>query len=169
MLVHGLNSPGKYYKELALLLTSCALILWGYKFLEKMTLRARANIIYSYFSAYGFDDFLCKCFVAQSAHETAGWTSDLFNNANNCFGMKYVANSRVSGNMNGYAMYNTIENSCNDMRTWYNVNRNKLMSLPLVISSISDYVTFLNNYNYFEDNYDNYLKGCTDFYNEIYL
>jgi hypothetical protein len=165
----GLNLPVKFYNVAALSLTLFALILWGYKFLRKMTLKARSIIIYGYFVGYGFNDFQAKCFTAQSAHETAGWTSDLYNTANNCFGMKYTSAGRCDGEYLGYAYYMTIENSCHDLRLWYNTERNKITSTPLVINSLADYVSFLKNCGYFEDTEENYLNGCQEFYNQLYV
>lgn len=139
------------------------------KFRKKQTLNIEAGkLVIDSFKISGFNEILTRYAVAQSAHETAGFTSDVFLKANNGFGMKYAGQLLASGSYNEYAKYNSINNSVSDFIKWYNNHRAKVFSLPLVINSIDDYVRFLKNNNYFEADESEYLKGCKYFLKLIY-
>jgi hypothetical protein len=117
---------------------------------------------------HGFNDSLTKWATAQAAHETNGFTSNILKSNNNLFGMKYAKQIYAQGEKNGYANYLSIENSVIDFISWYNRHRSSLLSMPLVILNLNDYVSFLKNQKYFEANETEYLKGCQYFYNILF-
>ena len=116
----------------------------------------------------GFNDNLAKWATAQAAHETNGFNSAILKSNNNLFGMKYAKQITAQGEKNGYANYLSLENSIFDFVQWYNKHRNNFLSLPLIISNISDYVKFLKNNKYFEALESEYLKGTEFFYNQLF-
>ena len=127
---------------------------------------------------FGLSDNLAAFATAQAAHETNDFTSVLFKDDNNAFGMTFVGqagatrsnNSFVGtdGNIYFYAHYETIEMSCYDFTRWYTKARNNILSFPLYISTLVDYVSFLKNRNYFEADEQEYYKRTAYFYNKYF-
>jgi hypothetical protein len=99
--------------------------------------------------------------VAQAAHETAGFNSDLFINNNNCFGMK-------NADLSQYRNYPTIDDSVQSFVNWFTYHRAIWSSMPYTITSIEDYVRFLKSQNYFEANEAAYLAGMKYYFNQIF-
>lgn len=116
----------------------------------------------------GLNETLSRFATAQAAHETGGFTSNLFNNNNNCFGMKYAHQVNALNEKNGYANYKGIENSVADWVAWFSRHRVNYLSLPLRIETLEDFVRFLKINNYFEAKEADYLKGCKYFYEMIF-
>lgn len=112
----------------------------------------------------GFSEQTAKYVVAQSAHETNGWTSHVFNTNNNAFGMTYAGQSTAVGEKGGYAYYVNINQSVSDFAKWF--ARRNLFYTP--ITSLANYVRHLKANNYFEDSESNYLRGCEYWYNKIF-
>lgn len=124
--------------------------------------------IYSLIKAYGFNDNLAMFVTSQAAHETAGFTSQIYISNHNAFGMKFASQALSIGEKNGYANYKTIQDSVADFVRWYIKARNNILSLPLYINSLKSYVSFLKNRNYFEAKESEYLSGCEYFYNQLF-
>lgn len=168
MLTRGLHTPGRYshkYRALVLLFVTLLLI---YIFRKKVTISVSANDIYNLLLSSGLSEELCRYMTAQAAHETAGFTSNIFKNNNNAFGMKYAGQVNSPGEKNGYADYKSINHSVADLVAWYTRHRINIFSLPLYIGSLASYVKFLKNNNYFEAKELDYLKGCQHFYNILF-
>lgn len=127
--------------------------------------RETASTVHSLLINAGLNTIIAGYAVAQSAHETNGFNSRLLTDNNNAFGMKYAKQAIAKGEKNGYANYNNLNDSITDFVRWYGINRNKLLSLPLVIDSLPKYVNFLKRYNYFEDTEKNYLRGVEYYHN----
>jgi hypothetical protein len=165
----GLSSSDKPYKLVVILLLLSATGLLIYQFLKNriFTLipnqvnKDTAQTVYSLFQAYGFNVQQAQWFTAQAAHETAGFTSDVFKKYKNCFGFKLPDAS-------DYKTYNDISDSCDDVRKWYNKRRNNIFSLPLIITSLKDYVHFLKDGHYFEASETEYYNGCLFYYNNLF-
>ena len=124
--------------------------------------------VYDLLRGAGLNDVLAGFATAQSAHETAGWISSIYKSNNNCFGMKYAGQAAAMNEKNGYANYASVQLSCVDFVIWYSKHRKEITSLPLVIHDLPDYVHFLKNRKYFEADEQEYLKGCTYFYNKLF-
>jgi hypothetical protein len=139
-------------------------------YLKKMTTSnlIAGNDIYDKLRAAGLNDVLSAFALSQFAHETNGFTSSIFKSNNNVCGMTYAQQSLAQDEKNGYAYYNTIDDSVQDFVKWYSRHRNKLFSLPLTINSLEDYVSFLKNQDYFTADESEYLKGCQFFYNQLF-
>jgi hypothetical protein len=128
--------------------------------------------IQSLVKSAGLSDLLATFAACQSAHETAvngvPWTSQIFRSNNNAFGMKYAGQHEALGEKNGYANYESIENSVADWVSWWVRHRWSPLSLPLFVNSLEGFVKFLKNNNYFEAPESAYLKGCQYFYNLLF-
>lgn len=119
-----------------------------------------SQAIYTLIKARGFSNLVAEFMTCQGAHETSGYTSALFVSNNNAFGMKYAGQSSALGEKNGYAYYSGVEKSVEDLIKWWNYVRSNIFQGPILVTSIDAYVQVLKDHNYFEDSYDNYLKGC---------
>jgi hypothetical protein len=167
-----------YSPDWRILGTLCAILLVVYLFLKGKILNngimsftfnlAAATEISNYLRDQGMNENLTKWMTAQAAHETGGFSSSIYKSNNNVYGMKYAGQITAQGEKNGYANYTTVKNSVIDFVKWYNRRRRNLLSLPLVIFSIEDYVRFLKNNNYFEASEIEYLTGCKYFYNLLF-
>lgn len=162
MLVRGLHMPVRFSQKLAVLaaLSAIVLILLKNLFVKTSSINS-ANTVFLMLKAAGMNDTLAAFATAQSAHETAGFTSRVLNDYNNLFGMK-------TADLSDYQHYNGWQDSCNAFVKWYTSHRNKIFSLPLVINDLKGYVHFLKNQNYFEADETEYLNGCTYFFNQIF-
>lgn len=72
---------------------------------------------YEFAPVYGFAHLDPALVVAQAKHETGNFTSDLVERANNAFGMKHPSRRETTStgpNANGYATYDTLEDSVRD-------------------------------------------------------
>jgi uncharacterized FlgJ-related protein len=127
-----------------------------------------APIILNLLLSSGLNETLSRFAVAQAAHETGGFTSAIYRSNNNAFGMKFAGQVNSIGEKNGYANYSKVNNSVADFVQWYTRHRISIFSLPLIITSLTSYVRFLKNNQYFEANEAAYLKGVTYYYNEIF-
>jgi len=168
MLTRGLLTPGRYLRKYRVLVLLLVTLLLLYIFRKKVIISTTSNDIYNLLLSSGLSDELCRYMTAQGAHETAGFTSNIFKNNNNAFGMKYAGQVNSLGEKNGYANYKSINHSVADLVAWYTRHRINIFSLPLYIGSLASYVKFLKNNNYFEADEAAYLKGCQHFYNEIF-
>jgi len=124
--------------------------------------------VYDYLLASGLNETLSKFAACQSAFETANFTSNIYKNNNNAFGMKYAGQSASTGEKNGYADYLSVQMSVSDFVVWYTRHRLQIMILPYIINSLSDYVDFLKNCGYFEANRDTYYNGCLHYYQKLF-
>jgi len=123
-----------------------------------------------------------RLLIAQSAHETNGWKSDIYIKNHNLFGMKmpHVRQTTAVKALNGYAYYNTIEDSAADMLFWlayehYDYSKDVMPNLPslepnrttFIDQSINMFVTFLKDKGYFTDTISNYYNGVKFWYHKI--
>ena len=168
MLTRGLHTRGRFLPGYLMYLVLSAIALLIYTYLKKKTILNKSAEIYSLLQSTGLSEVLCKFATAQAAHETSAFSSSIFIQNNNAFGMKWAGQINAKGEKSGYANYNSVNNSVADFVAWWTRKRSSLLSLPLYVNSIESYVRFLKNNNYFEDTEENYLKGCKYFYNQIF-
>jgi hypothetical protein len=154
-------------KPLNLVILSGTLLIL-FLFLRKKIILSKQTEIHDAIVSSGISETLAKFMTAQSAFETAGFVSPLTVLNNNYFGMKYAGQSLALGERSGFAYYESMSKSVADYCVWWIKVRNHLLSLPLYVDSLEKFVTFLNNNDYFEDNYDNYLAGVKRWYNQLY-
>lgn len=167
MVSRGLHTLVKFLLRPAVLVTLFATLLLIFIFRKKVIL-SKAIEIFNAVKFWGINENLARIIVAQSAHETAGFTSLIFRQNNNAFGMKYVGQSQALGEKNGYANYSSLANSVADLVRWIQAKRSPLINLLAPIKTTSEYVSFLKAYNYFEDDINNYLNGVNHWFKQLY-
>lgn len=131
--------------------------------LKKMTIINNiGKDIYLRLIEYGFSLDMSRFLTAQAAHETANFTSSIFKENNNLFGMKrpVIRQTTAIGENKGHAVYSSIEDSIKDMALYFK-RRGYLSNY----STVGAYVKELKAKSYFEDTAQNYEAGMMNFYN----
>lgn len=108
----------------------------------------------------GFNSLQAQYITAQSAHETANFTSKVYTENNNLFGYKYVGQQIARGSKNNHAVYESISDSIKDYKRYYN-----LRGYPSLFPSLAQFVKALKRNYYFEAPETEYLNGVKHFYN----
>lgn len=83
--------------------------------------------------------------LAQTIHETGYYTSKVFKENNNPFGMKHNGRGYSLGTKNGHAYYKTIEDAVKDYAEW------QLRYCPKSINTTEEYLQWLEKWGYAED------------------
>lgn len=125
-----------------------------------------ANNIFRILMVHGFPEKEARIITAQSAFETAGWTSDLVEQNNNYFGMKYAGQALSTGEKNGFANYLNMEDSLQDYRKWFTLNAASYK--PEYSNSVTEYVAWLKSIGYFEAPEFIYSNGVREYFNAIF-
>jgi len=102
--------------------------------------------------------------LAIAAHETGNFTSAVFRNNNNLFGMRHptIRQTTSQGDRNGYAWYNSIEDSVRDYLLWL-----QSQNAPEGFSDISELISFMKERSYFEASYSSYNNAVSNHLIEI--
>lgn len=107
--------------------------------------------------------------VAQSAHESADWTSPVFLSCNNGFGYKYVGQKlAISACTNApeggaYAKYASFEDSVKDVAGWIMRRKDKFAN----VQTIDDYSLALQQNGYYGDTLAKYTAALRRHYAQI--
>lgn len=104
----------------------------------------------------GFTHNMARMIFAQAAHETGNFTSDIFKENNNLFGMKLarVRKTTAIGENRGHAVYKSIEDSIADYWLY-----NKALNYLTNYSSIAAFVREMVLKKYFEAKESEYLAA----------
>lgn len=110
-----------------------------------------------------------RVLVAQSAHETAYWTSNIYKKNNNLFGMRmpHVRTTTASEERNGYAYYDNLESSATDMVYWLAFNHYDYKA-ETPDMKLNLYVAWLKQKGYYTDTILNYSKGVNYAYQKLW-
>lgn len=117
--------------------------------------------------ADGLPEALAVLIVAQAAHETNGFTSNVFLTCKNAFGYKWVGQSTAAGpclsspELDSYAGYATLEDSVHEITAWIR-RRAASGAFPADLSSIATpdyYAQLLKSAGYYGDTVENYTQG----------
>jgi hypothetical protein len=115
--------------------------------------------IYKILINAGFSDQYARFITAQGAHETDNFSSDIYKNNLNPFGMTYQGQKEAEGEKDGYAYYLNWGQAVQDykrlFKSWGFVS----------LDTLTSFVKLLQKKGYFTALYADYLKGCTWFYN----
>jgi hypothetical protein len=100
-----------------------------------------------------------KLWKAVSKHETGNFTSPIFRENKNLFGMKLprVRPTKATGENRGHATFNSLQDSVADQILFLNYNGYRQVNTP------EELVTWMKNKGYFTDSYANYLNGVKRF------
>lgn len=102
--------------------------------------------------------------IAQAKHETANFTSNVYNKDNNMFGMKRALR-RPQNATQGlaspdpepykyYARFSSDSESLRDMINWLRFNR-----FPTQVSSVDEYAELMKSKGFYGDTVANYANG----------
>jgi hypothetical protein len=149
----------KYYFMPLLLFATVLLVL---RFRKKMNTVEQLNY---WLRFAGFSVNTAKILVAQAAFETANFTSPVFLNNNNFFGMKQpkIRRTLATGTALNHATFNSRRDSVNDFALWWSY-----FNMPREFISISDYVYLIKSKGYFESDAASYIAGMQRYYNQYY-
>jgi len=102
-------------------------------------------------------DFGIELLVAQARHETGNFTSAIFRESNNFFGMRHPRRraTRSIGVHREHARFQTLDDSVIDMILYLIHFRTN----PGDFANVESYVRELKNDGYFEDTEENYLRA----------
>jgi uncharacterized FlgJ-related protein len=97
--------------------------------------------------------------TAIAMHETGNFTSDVFRNNNNLFGMRHPEHrpTKSTGDLNGYATYKSLQDSVRDFKEWIMYN-----GLPSNYENVSDLVSDMKDKEYYEASYLRYNEACVN-------
>jgi len=119
--------------------------------------------------ALGFPnaDSLAKYMVAQSQHETANYTSNVFKKNNNAFGYKRYNGSAYqlgsglrSTEGDSYAAYGSVQDSAYEIAAWLGRRKTAFVG----VASVEQYVSAMKKAGYFGDKESNYLAGVKKYF-----
>jgi hypothetical protein len=142
-------------------------LLWLYVTLSKVTNYRKKLItisetgkhVYLRLIEAGFTPITAQYITAQSAHETANFTSKIFTENHNLFGYTYAGQKIAAGEKSGYALYKNIADSISDYKRYY-----LLRGYPRVFPSITEFVSTLKRNGYFEAPLQEYISGVKNFH-----
>jgi len=121
------------------------------------SLNKDAGTIYRLLINSGFSERVAMWGTAQSAHETDNFTSPIYRNNLNAFGMTYVGQKEARGEKNGYAWYESQPDSIKDYKRLF-----KIYGFG-PWSTVESFVNMLKEKKYFEAPTAEYLKGVRYF------
>lgn len=113
----------------------------------------------------GFPISQAMYITAQAGHETGGFRSQIFQDNNNCFGMKLamIRKTTATGKKHGHATYASLKDCIEDFWLYY-TNFKYLKKY----NSIGEYVAALKKRGYFEASEHEYLGGCKFWLSEYF-
>lgn len=123
--------------------------------------------VYNSLISEGFNHFMAQVITAQAAFETGNFTSPLFKENNNLFGMTDGSgrnNKQFGVDLRGFGVYKSIENSITDYRLYY-----MSQNYPAAYPSIDSYIEDLKSHKYFTADLDLYLNGVKHYYKQFFV
>lgn len=158
----SISGPTGLLGGLLLLGSLLLLLIWqkGGKHRKRMTTRCKDGyLLYDLLVVNQFSDQFAEFITSQAAHETDNFSSQVFVENFNPFGMTYQGQGTALGEKNGYAYYTNYQEAVADYKRLFK-------SYGIVsLSTIDSFVKLLQNRQYFTATIDEYLNGCTWFYN----
>jgi hypothetical protein len=121
--------------------------------------------VFTTLTALGFTTQQASFITAQAGHETGGFTSVIFKENNNCFGMKFptIRKTFATGVLHGHATFASLSDCLKDFLLYY-----KFVKLLDTYSSIDSYVKALKERNYFEADLNQYIAGTVLYYKRYF-
>lgn len=130
-----------------------------------MDIQENYGIIRSELLSAGYSENMAKIVTAQAMWETANFTSEVFQNNNNYFGMRQPKQRQTTslGDVGGYASYNTPDDSIKDLIMWFDAkgDTQKDYDTPEI------YVNYIKSKNYFSDTLSHYKAGVNACYKTL--
>lgn len=120
--------------------------------------------IFDLIKLQGFPERQAQYITSQAAFETGGFTSDIYKENHNLFGMKNAGQSLVIGENRGHAIYASDEDSIKDYAKYYRNHK----YLPFYVT-MDSFVLDLKKEGYFESDIMRYLRGMQHYYKSYFL
>lgn len=135
---------------------------------QPVTIPETANdAIKFYFLCWGIssNELLCKLMTAIAAHETGNFKSDIYIKNHNAFGMKMPTKRKTIAvkELNGYAYYNSIEDSIRDWLLWWEYHNID----PGSFKNVTEIVNAMKEKQYFEASLTGYRKAVQGHFNVL--
>jgi len=132
---------------------------------KKSSINKDATDLYFLLIEKGFNYQQARYITAQAGFETAGFTSKIYKQNNNCFGMKLalVRQTTAIGEKYGHAVYKSVESGVEDFKIYYE----NFKYLPLY-GSLKTYIEAIKKNGYFESGLTDYINGTARYLNEYF-
>lgn len=126
-----------------------------------MTASDYDNRVYTQAINMGMPAAVAQNIVAQARHESGNYSSSVFQHSNNAFGYTYYSGAlwQTGGNYNGYAVYDSIQDSTAEVVDWLKRRQNEGKLSISNLTTPEAYATALKNNGYFKDTLSNYTNG----------
>lgn len=116
----------------------------------------------------GYSEDFGKVMAAVSAHETNGWTSNVYKEGHNLFGMTLASRNTlaigVMDNAERSAKFKSDADSVEDFIMYLTIRFN----YPKDLNSIEDIVRYMKEKGYFTDQFANYYNGVKSWYIKLW-
>ena len=124
-----------------------------------------ARQIYDIMLLEGMTDQQAQYALAQSAFETGNWTSKIFIENHNLFGMKFpkIRETTAIGEKYGHAVYNSVQDSVRDYILYL-----KYFDYPEQYNSAKEFVNLLKEKGYFESDLQSYIEGVQHYLKDYF-
>jgi hypothetical protein len=128
-------------------------------------MNSKSQELFSCLVIAGFGQQTAKLITAQAAHETGNFTSKLFTDFNNPFGMNHplLRKTFSLGAWYGYATFPNLQAAANDFLLWW-----KAAKMPMTFNTVNTYVDALFIRKYFTASVTEYKTAVNYFYSLYY-
>ena len=177
------NTEVNFLYDFLILVTLSGIAFLIYKFRKKTTISSstikmgtdiisphpilspHAAELYLLLIEQGFYPETAEMIVAQAAHESGNFTSDIYRFQNNPLGMKLAVQRRTTatGEARGHAVYMSVKSAVEDYWLYYLARQ-----YPLFWLNIDTFVRALKAKGYFKADVEVYLKAVKSFYKSIF-
>lgn len=160
----GLNGRGKSSSTLVALLVGLLLLFALFQLGVKKVAQKLApspskaiNAITEILQSAGYSSRMASFWVGVSDFETGQWTSPLYVNSFNMFGMKQPKKREtlsIGATTSGFARFDSIEDSVRDLVLYM-----EEFNYPNDFPNLQAMISFMKSKGYFEESEDFYYKG----------
>lgn len=123
--------------------------------------RSPKAVIRSVFRSAGYSEKFIDYWIAISQHETAGWTSRVYREGNNLFGMTLARKNTLAIGELDYgerqAIFKSIRDSAKDQILYLTVR----FKYPREFATLKDLIDYMKSKNYFGDSVSNYYTSVS--------
>ncbi len=122
--------------------------------------------IFKILLSLGFSVRLAKFITTQAVYETGNFSSKIFEENYNLFGMKQpkIRLTTSRGEKNGYASFNNYEDCVRDYRLYWENAISKIKDLE----TMEQFIDKIHKAGYFEQKKETYLKNMKSVYKKIF-
>lgn len=133
--------------------------------LEAKKVDLMPQLITAYTRKRGWNQKTSEYIAALSSLETGSWTSNIYRENNNLFGMRcpQIRETTAVGCKNGFAVYESTSDSIEDFLKWWFYN-----NIPMDAYSLDGFSATLKNKGYYQEDMIAYLGALQSAYRELY-